>query len=350
MSTSINIKTKSLGLAIVLTLFFGPLGLFYASISGGLIMSLTPFLLLILIVFGAVAGSSLLLAGSAILLIVFAVSYWIICVIWAATAITNHNNRLIENARQAELLKKINETKLSDASTIKSNIEKTILPHDKKADSDRPTMQEWRKNNPLGSINDYYRIHGVPKSTLTSGSTIQPTIKKDPESSNVLLYVIVVLLIVFVVFLYDKETKTFSFNKISNSIGLSSDQKEIENQIENVYFGLINGAYTEQSLTGTTPENLPFYNSDLSTLMVMGLAPLTMIAGAYSLEPRNIKILKLYDNKADVIYDLVFTDNGKESIKPIRMTLKKIGGNWKLDGQKFLPFEERHSKNKKNEK
>jgi hypothetical protein len=81
---------------------------------------------------------------------------------------------------------------------------------------------------------------------------------------------IAVLLIVLVVFLFDKETKTFNFNKLTNFIGLNSDQKVIEKQIENVYFGLMNGAYTAQGLTGTTPENLPFYNSDLSTLMVMG--------------------------------------------------------------------------------
>jgi hypothetical protein len=247
-------------------------------------------------------------------------------------------------------LKRINESKHNDTSKINSNIGKTILSPDKKAVTERPTLQEWKKDNPLGSINDFYRIHGVPKSTVTSSSTILPDIQKDTESSNILLYTIVVLLIIFVVFLYDKETKTFSFNKISNSIGLRSDQKEIEKQLENVYFGLINGAYTEQRLTGTTPENLPFYNCDLSTLMVMGFAPLTMISGPFSLEPRNIKILKLYDNKADVTYDLVISDNGKESIKPISMTLKKIGGNWKLDGQKFLPLDEGHSNTKKKKK
>ena len=92
-----NVRTKSLGWAIVLTLIFGPLGLFYASVSGGLIMTLTPLALFVLFLLGAVTQSSILLASSGILLVVFALSYWIICVIWAATSVSNYNNKVIND-------------------------------------------------------------------------------------------------------------------------------------------------------------------------------------------------------------------------------------------------------------
>jgi hypothetical protein len=346
-------KPKSLGLAIVLTLFFGPLGLFYASITGGLIMCLTPVLLFALFIFGAVADSSFLLASSLVLLIVFAVSYWIICVIWAATAVSNHNNKVNDAIRQAELLKQLKETKPTDTSTQNTNVTRQTSIQETQSNSDRPSLQDWKKANPYSSINDYYRIYGVPESSVNTTSYIDTTNQKVKSSNNTLLYIVsavAILLVVFVVFLYDKETKSLSFNKFSNTIGLSSDQKEIENQLENVYFGLINGAYTAQSLSGTTPENLPFYNTDLSTLVIMGFAPLTMLTGTFSIEPKNIVVHKIYDNKADVSYDLLITNEGKETTEKTSMTLKKIGGKWKLDGQKFLPLNEEKTTKKRKKK
>lgn len=346
-------KTKSLGLAIVLTLFFGPLGLFYASVTGGLIMCLTPVLLFALFIFGAVADSSFLLASSLVLLIVFVISYWIICVIWGATAVSNHNNKVNDAIRQAELLKQLKETKPTDTSTLNTNVTRQTSIQETQTNSDRPSLQDWRKANPYSTVNDYYRIYGVPESSVNTTTYIDTTNQKVESSNNTLLYTVsavAILLVVFVVFLYDKETKSLSFNKFSNSIGLSSDQKEIENQLENVYFGLINGAYTAQSLSGTTPENLPFYNTDLSTLVIMGFAPLTMLSGTFSIEPKNIVIQNIYDNKADVSYDLLITNEGKETIESISMTLKKIGGKWKLDGQKFLPLNEDKTTKKRKKK
>jgi hypothetical protein len=346
-------NTKSLGLAIVLTLFLGPLGLFYASITGGLIMCVTPILLFALFIFGAVADSSFLLASSFILLIVFAISYWIICVIWAATAVSNHNNKVNDAIRQAELLKNLKETKLTDTPIQNTNPTRQTLIQETETNSDRPSLQDWRKTNPYSSINDYYRIYGVPQSTVKTTSYSDTTNQTEETSNKTLIYTVsavAILLILFVISLYDKETKSFSFTKFSNTIGLSNDQKEIENQIENVYFGLINGAYTAQSLNGTTPENLPFYNSDLSTLVVMGFAPLTMLTGTFSLEPKNIVVHKVIDNNAVVSYDLVVTNDGKVTTEKIKMTIKKIGGKWKLDGQKFLPLNEEKTSKKKKKK
>lgn len=64
---------KSMGLAIILALFFGPLGLLYSSVTGGIIM---------LVVSGIIAFFTL---GFGLLLT------FPICVIWAAIAVNDAN-------------------------------------------------------------------------------------------------------------------------------------------------------------------------------------------------------------------------------------------------------------------
>lgn len=71
---------KSMGVAIVLTILFGPLGLFYASVVGGAIM----------IVLSLVLG--LITFGFAIFLI------WPACVIWAAIAVNKENAKFAAQA------------------------------------------------------------------------------------------------------------------------------------------------------------------------------------------------------------------------------------------------------------
>jgi hypothetical protein len=71
---------KSLAAALLLTFFFGPLGLFYASVTGGVVM------LLVTIVAAAFTfGVSVLVT-------------WPICMIWAAIGTSNHNNRMVAGA------------------------------------------------------------------------------------------------------------------------------------------------------------------------------------------------------------------------------------------------------------
>jgi hypothetical protein len=75
---SITVPSKSLPLAIVLTLIFGPLGLFYVTIPGAIIMLFVTF------AFGIVfLGSGFLYS-------------WPLCMIWAYLAVDSHNSRKIE--------------------------------------------------------------------------------------------------------------------------------------------------------------------------------------------------------------------------------------------------------------
>ena len=70
-----NASKKSVGLALLLALFFGPLGLLYASVTGALIM----FLICIPVAFFTV-GIGLIFTN-------------IICVIWAIVAVNSHNSK-----------------------------------------------------------------------------------------------------------------------------------------------------------------------------------------------------------------------------------------------------------------
>jgi hypothetical protein len=69
-------STKSVGVAILLSFLFGPLGMLYSTIAGGLIM-----LAVNLFAFIFTAGIGLFLT-------------WPIGIVWAAVAASNQNKRL----------------------------------------------------------------------------------------------------------------------------------------------------------------------------------------------------------------------------------------------------------------
>jgi hypothetical protein len=67
---------KNVGIAVLLTILFGPLGMFYSTIWGAVIMLVVSLLL------------GLVTAGFAVFVT------WPICVIWGAIAADRHNKRL----------------------------------------------------------------------------------------------------------------------------------------------------------------------------------------------------------------------------------------------------------------
>lgn len=76
------VPTKSIGLAVLLGVAFGPLGLLYATISGAIIMFIVN------LVIGAVTlGFGLVLT-------------WPICGLWAYMATKSHNEKLLAGQRQ----------------------------------------------------------------------------------------------------------------------------------------------------------------------------------------------------------------------------------------------------------
>ncbi|MBK6264127.1 hypothetical protein JKA74_03680 [Marivirga sp. S37H4] len=74
------VKQKSMGLTIILSFLFGPLGMLYSTIIGGVVMFVISVLVGIFTL-----GLGLIIT-------------WPIGVIWAALATNNHNKRIMNNS------------------------------------------------------------------------------------------------------------------------------------------------------------------------------------------------------------------------------------------------------------
>jgi hypothetical protein len=73
--TVILVSKKSMGVAFILTFLFGPLGLLYSSVIGGIIMIVLTLILGITTIIGVIPC-------------------WIICIIWGLVAASNHNKKI----------------------------------------------------------------------------------------------------------------------------------------------------------------------------------------------------------------------------------------------------------------
>ena len=69
-------STKNMGVSILLTVIFGPLGMLYSTIPGAIVMIIVSVIVGILTV-----GLGLIIT-------------WPICIIWAAIATSNYNKKL----------------------------------------------------------------------------------------------------------------------------------------------------------------------------------------------------------------------------------------------------------------
>ena len=80
--TIIVTSTKSMGISIILTVLFGPLGMLYSTVLGGVIM----------FVITAIVG-----------VVTFGFGFlftWPICIIWAAVATSSFNAKLLQGKKQ----------------------------------------------------------------------------------------------------------------------------------------------------------------------------------------------------------------------------------------------------------
>lgn len=78
---TVVLTTKSPGIAILLTILFGPIGMFYSTIGGAIVM-----LLVSLIVGVVTLGFGLLIT-------------WPICILWAALAASSYNRKIMNQSR-----------------------------------------------------------------------------------------------------------------------------------------------------------------------------------------------------------------------------------------------------------
>lgn len=87
-------QKKSLALAVILTLFFGPFGLLYASVTAGLIMIAAPFILFLFSLPFALLNIETAIFTT-ILILPAAVLYGVACIVWACIAVKRHNEHLL---------------------------------------------------------------------------------------------------------------------------------------------------------------------------------------------------------------------------------------------------------------
>ena len=83
---SVMVQAKSMGLAVALALFFGGLGLLYATITGGIIMLILQLCAFVIAIFTLGFGGILF------------IPIHIISVIWAMVAVKKYNEKLITKA------------------------------------------------------------------------------------------------------------------------------------------------------------------------------------------------------------------------------------------------------------
>ncbi|MDX9928932.1 MAG: hypothetical protein RBS37_03680 [Bacteroidales bacterium] len=154
---------KSIGIAILLALLFGPIGLFYASVSGGLIMTITPIFLVIVFIYGLGMESAALVEWSIILILFFLSTYWLINIIWAVISVNIYNKKIEDDAkRQYEIWNSLHGR---DQNIYVQNIYHKTPEINKSGQqalpSDRPSLQEWLRKNPGSTINDYFTRYGT---------------------------------------------------------------------------------------------------------------------------------------------------------------------------------------------
>ncbi|WP_216629121.1 hypothetical protein [Sphingobacterium lumbrici] len=88
-NTTFVYRSKSVGGAIILAALFGPLGMFYSTINGALIMIILPVLLIMGTISTLDSDDALLRILLTSSTVIFFIFYWFICIIWAAIAASN---------------------------------------------------------------------------------------------------------------------------------------------------------------------------------------------------------------------------------------------------------------------
>lgn len=152
-------NTKSVGIAILLTLLLGPIGLFYASVLGGVIMSFLPIILTLLIIYGDTDNFLTFVSWSAGLFLLLPGTYWLINVIWAVLSVNSHNREIEEDVRNQLQLMSIQNRRDGNQIVVNLNQRSVDLKTNSNEQIDsqkRPNIQDWLKSNPNKSINDYY--------------------------------------------------------------------------------------------------------------------------------------------------------------------------------------------------
>lgn len=116
----INVPYKSVAAALVLTILFGPIGVFYSSFLGGIVMSILG-----LVGLGAMASLHMPLLMTAV---------WLLSVLWSMAAVRFYNRNMLKIAIKGNL----------EESDTRSFFRKKTTEENVSATKAEETASSWR--------------------------------------------------------------------------------------------------------------------------------------------------------------------------------------------------------------
>jgi len=124
-------------------------------------MTFTPIVLFLLMIVGLFQENMLLIGWSGLLLIVFLLTFWLICIIWAVISVNSYNREIEEEAKRQYEIWRIHSEATPNQIFVNINKNADDSNPGQKAipqDTSKPNLKDWLKNNPGRTINDYYAI------------------------------------------------------------------------------------------------------------------------------------------------------------------------------------------------
>jgi ATP-dependent Zn protease len=193
--------TKSKGIAILLTLLFGPIGLFYSSIRGGLIMTITPFIAGAIFIMSIFTGNIELLLTSYSFLIVFGLTWWIVCIIWAVNAVDKYNEKIESESYYSE---RQNTYDQKNDVNNRNNF----------SDSSSESFIEWSKRNPHKSLNDFYQENNNRKLHSRTQTTTNAYETENTDYQLIIYWIMAILFISGLFFMYNTNDHSFNLSNL----------------------------------------------------------------------------------------------------------------------------------------
>jgi hypothetical protein len=193
--------TKSKGIAILLTLLFGPIGLFYSSIRGGLIMTITPFIAGAIFIMSIFTGNIELLLTSYSFLIVFGLTWWIVCIIWAVNAVDKYNEKIESESNYSE---RQNTYDQKNDVNNRNNF----------SDSSNESFIEWSKRNPHKSLNDFYQENNNRKLHSRTQTTTNAYETEKTDYQLIIYWIMAILFISGLFFMYNTNDHSFNLSNL----------------------------------------------------------------------------------------------------------------------------------------
>ena len=215
MSYIVTRPTKSRGIAALLVFFFWPIGMFYSTLTGALLMSF---------VIGPVVLWASLSSGLGLILLPF---YFLSCLIWAILAVNNYNRKIIReghhynNKMSKQLIDSNIESKYNqqEKDELKYDIKRLKILYDTNViDGNKYEIQKdiiEKKIYDLENRKDYQQTY--PRQEILN------------EKKTSILPLLFISLAIFLIacILYDSKTSSFKIDRITSIFSTQQSKENI---------------------------------------------------------------------------------------------------------------------------